>query len=82
MVYLYALNNGYNASFDTGGQTIGGLSSADLSKKFFRASAATILNFVIENGYRVIGFSATEAKTFDGTGNGLEGYAVLLEQIK
>ncbi|MFC6225733.1 hypothetical protein ACFP2F_20980 [Hymenobacter artigasi] len=82
VVYLYALKNSYNPSFDTGGQLVGGLNSAELSTRFFRTSAATILNFMAENGYRVVGFAAKPAEIFNNSGGGLEGYTVLLEQVR
>ena len=82
VVYLYALKNSYNPSFDTGGKLVGGLNSTELSTKFFRTSAATILNFMAENGYRVAGFAAKPAPIANNYGGGLEGYTVLLEQIR
>jgi len=82
MVYLYALNiSSYNPTFDIGDQLIGGLNSTELHKKFFDKSAAVILNFVEESGYRVVGFSAVPAKITNNVG-GLEGYAVLMERVR
>lgn len=85
VVYLYALSNGsyrtrYNVIFDINEQTIGGLSSAELSNKFRDMPAAPVLNFVEENGYHIVGFTATPAKNLNNTGGGLEGYAIFLER--
>lgn len=85
VVYLYALSNGsyrthYNVIFDINEQTIGGLSSTELSNKFRDMPTAPVLNFVEENGYHIVGFTATSAKNLNNTGGGLEGYAIFLER--
>ena len=82
VVYLNALNNSFNPSIDTGGQLVGGLNSTQLSAKFTRASAATVINFIVDKGYRVVGFAAKPAPIANNYGGGLEGYTVLLEQIR
>lgn len=85
VVYLYARSNNsyrtnYNVIFDINEQTIGGLSSADLSNKFREMSAAPVLNFMAEHGYRIVGFTATPAKNLNNSGGGLEGYAIFMER--
>ena len=82
VLYLHALNNSFNPSFDTGGQLVGGLNSTELSAKFSRASAATIINFIVNKGYRVVGFAAKPAEIANNYGGGLEGYTVLLEKVR
>ena len=71
---------GYDASFDTNGQSIGGLSEIELAKKFSKIkSAVAVLNFMAQNGYKVTGFSAVPAGTGRGNGPGFGGYAFLFE---
>ena len=82
MIYLYALNNSYNPSFDTGGELVDGLSSKDLSIKYFRTSMVAIINFMVEKGYRVISCVAKPAPIANNFGGGLEGYMVLMEKVR
>ena len=85
VVYLYALSNNsyrtrYNVIFDINEPAINGLDSTGLSKKFHDVPAAPVLNFMEENGYRIIGFTATPAKNLNNSGGGLEGYTIFLER--
>ena len=87
VVYLLARSNNtyrtsYNVVFDINEQTIGGLGSAELSDKFRDKPAAPVLNFMEENGYRVVGFTATPAKDLNNSGGGLEGYAIFMERTR
>lgn len=71
---------GWDAYFDTDGQRIGGLSEDDLKTKFTKVkSAAAVVNFMVQNGYKVAGFSSTQAGTGRGDGGGFNGYALLFE---
>lgn len=75
------------ATFDTSGQGLANLSEAELNKKFAKvpmpASPASIINFVVQNGYRVVGFSTTQggagadASRYSVT----NGYVFLCEQV-
>ena len=73
-------------AFDTDGESIGGLSQAELNKNFSRTtSVAAVLNFVVQQGYRVQSLVVTQASTHGGTGNtggGTDGYAVLFEKLR
>ena len=74
-------NDQYKVTFDTGGQTIGGFSQAQLNEKFTRVlSAAEVINFVLSQGYRVVSLVPRVAGAGAGTGGGTSGYVVLLEQ--
>jgi hypothetical protein len=76
------------ATFDTGGQGLANLSEAELNKKYAKvplpASPASIINFVVQNGYRVVSFSTTQA----GAGPDVSrvsvtnGYVFLCEQVR
>lgn len=75
--------------FDTAGEPMAGLSEQELNKKFAKvslpASPASIINFVVQNGYRVVTFTTTQAGTHGGTGStggGTNGYVLLCEQVK
>lgn len=73
----------FDAKFDTDGQTIGGFTEADLNKKFSKVnSGASIVNFVAQNGYKIIGFSSTQGGIGAGISEGSNGYMVLFEQIR
>lgn len=86
LVRIYEDRHGYLAVFDTDGQPVAGLSEVELNKKFFKvASATSVINFVVQNGYRVAGFAPIQARTHGGTcdtGGGTAGYAVLCEQVR
>lgn len=86
MVQLHAVRKGIQAVFDTDGQTLSGLGQEELNKKFtVVSSAASVINFVVKNGYRIAGFSSTEAATYGGTGSnggGSNGCIVLFEQTR
>ena len=72
-----------DADFDTDGQTIGNLSEIELNKKFTKIkSAASVMNFMSQNGYKVVGFSSTCASSRRGDGGGFNGYAILFEKAK
>lgn len=72
-----------DADFDTDGQTIGNLSEIELNKKFIKVkSAASVVNFMSQNGYKVVGFSSTCAGSSRGDGGGFNGYAILFEKVK
>ena len=71
---------GWDADFDTDGHRIGGLSEAELKTKFTKVqSAASVVNFMTQNGYRVAGFSSTQDGTNRGNGGSFNGYAMLFE---
>ena len=73
--------HGWDVEFDTDGQSIGGLSETELKTKFTKVkSAASVMNFMAQNGYKVTGFSSTQAGTGRGNGGGFNGYAILFEQ--
>lgn len=86
LVRLYEYRHGFHAVFDTDGQPVAGLSEEELNKKFFKvASAASVVNFVVQNGYRVAGFAPIQDRTHGGVGDnggGTAGYAVLCEQVR
>ena len=82
MIYLYALNNSYNPSFDTGGELVDGMNSSELSKKYYRTSFATVVNFMVEKGYRIVSCVAKPAPIINNSGGGLEGYTVLMEKVR
>lgn len=74
-----------SAYFDADGQPIAGQSEADLQKKFARfKSPASVINFMRENGYRIIQFTAVPAGTSRyGGGGASEGtYVVMFEPNK
>lgn len=80
-VRIELVYRGWDAAFDTDGQSIGGLSEAELKTKFTKVkSAASVMNFMAQNGYKVVGFSSTQAGTGRGNGGGFDGYAILFEQ--
>ena len=82
-VRLISGYRGYEAEFDTDGQNIGGLNEENLKNKLTKIkSAASVLNFMAQNGYRVSGFSSTQAGTGRGNGGEFNGYALLFEQIR
>jgi hypothetical protein len=76
------------ATFDTGGRGLANLSEAELNKKYAKvplpASPASIITFVVQNGYRVVSFSTTQA----GAGPDVSrvsvtnGYVFLCEQVR
>ncbi|GAB3306908.1 hypothetical protein ACFQT0_26375 [Hymenobacter humi] len=76
------------AAFDTGGRGLANLSEAELNKKYAKvpmpASPTSIINFVVQNGYRVVGFSTTQG----GAGadasrvSVTNGYVFLCEQVR
>lgn len=78
------------ATFDTGGRGLANLSEAELNKKYAKvplpASSASIVNFVVQSGYRVVSFSTTQG----GSGSGADanrvsitnGYVFLCEQVR
>lgn len=73
----------FGADFDTDGQSIGGLAEADLNKQFARTnSTAKVLNFVVQNGYRLVSFMPIDGETFEGRGDGFGGYTALFERVK
>jgi hypothetical protein len=76
------------AKFDTGGQGFANMSEADLNKKYAKipmpSSPASIINFVVQSGYRVVSFSTTQggagldASRYSAT----NGYVFLCEQVR
>lgn len=76
------------ASFDTGGQGMANLNEADLNKKYAKipmpASPASIINFVVQSGYRVVSFSTTQggAGTDASRYSVSNGYVFLCEQVR
>ena len=77
-------DNGYlDATFDTDSRPVGGLSPAELNRKFHRVtSLARILNFMKQNGYRVVSFVPTPAALIDGYGGELRGLLFVFEYSK
>jgi len=74
-----------SAYFDADGQPIAGQSEADLQKKFARfKSPASVINFMRENGYRIMYFSVVPAGAGRyGGGGASEGtYVVMFEPSK
>ena len=86
VVQFHAVRKGIQAVFDTDEQTLSGLGQDELNKKFTAvSSAASIINFVVKSGYRIVGFSSTEAAIYGGTGSnggGSNGCVVLFEQVR
>lgn len=73
----------YEARFETDGESIGGLTEDALSKRFSRVnSTAAILNFVVENGYRVLSFAPVDGEIYNGKSSGFGGFTALLERVK
>ncbi|MDO7853654.1 hypothetical protein [Hymenobacter convexus] len=73
----------FEANFDTDGQSIGGLDEKQLNKEFSRTnSTAKVLNFVAQNGYRLVSFTPLDGETYDGRGDGFGGYTALFERLK
>lgn len=73
----------YDAKFDTDGQNIGGLNETDLNKRFVKVNSGTsVINFVVQNGYRMVGFSSAQAGSGAGISEGSNGYVVLFEQVE
>ncbi|MDQ2795364.1 MAG: hypothetical protein M3Y12_15355 [Bacteroidota bacterium] len=76
------------ALFDTNGQGLAGLSEAELNKKYAKvprpASPVSIINFVVQSGYRVVSFTTTQggagadASRYSVT----NGYVFLCEQVR
>lgn len=70
-------------AFDTGGEPIGGLGEAALNEKFAKVeSVAAIINYVVQNGYKVMSFSLAPGPIAQGTGGGVGFYVVLFEKVK
>ncbi|WP_035565031.1 hypothetical protein [Hymenobacter sp. IS2118] len=75
------------AAFDTDGETIGGLSQKELNQKFAKiplpASSASIINFVVRSGYRVVSFNPTQggAGTDTNRVSVTNGYVLLCEKL-
>ena len=85
LVQVYYTRKGFKAEFDTDGQSLGGLSQAELNQKFkVVASPVAVINFVVQSGYRVVSFSTTQA----GAGADLarvsvtNGYVFLCEPVR
>ena len=69
-------------AFDTGGETIGGLSETALNEKFSKVeSVAAIMNYLVQNGYKVLSFSLAPGPIAQGTGGGVGFYVVLFEKV-
>lgn len=82
LIYLYALSNSFNPSFDTGGELVDGMNSLELSRKYYQASMATVINFMVDKGYRLVSCVAKPAPIANNFGGGLEGYTVLMEKVR
>ena len=82
MIFLYAVNSSYNPSFDTGGELVDGMNNLELSKKYYRTSFATVINFMVDKGYRVVSCVAKPAPIANNFGGGVEGYLVLMEKVR
>ena len=76
------------ATFDTGGRGLANLCEAELNKKYAKVpmptSPASIINFVVQNGYRVVGFSTTQAGAGPDASrvSVTNGYVFLCEQVR
>lgn len=76
------------ASFDTGGKGLANFSEAELNKKYAKvpmpASPASIVNFLVQSGYRMVSFSTMQggagpdASRYSVT----NGYVFLCEQVR
>jgi hypothetical protein len=82
VIYLYALSDSYNPSFDTGGELVDGLNSSELSRKYYQTSFARVINFMVDKGYRIVSCVAKPAPIINNSGGGLEGYTVLMEKVR
>jgi len=75
------------ATFDTGGRGLANLSEAELNKKYAKvpapASPASIINFVVQSGYRIVSFSTTQAGAGPDASrvSVTNGYVFLCEQV-
>lgn len=73
----------FRANFDADGQRIGGLDESKLNDQFTRTnSTAKVLNFMVQNGYRLFSFAPVDGETFDGRGDGFGGYTALFERVQ
>lgn len=83
VVVHYRLFGDFRGLIDSGGQTINGLSEKQLNEKFKKVpSAANIVNFVSQAGYRAVGFSTVPGGVGAGTGGGMNGITILMEKIE
>jgi hypothetical protein len=76
------------ATFDTGGRGLANLSEAELNKKYAKvpapASPLAIVNFVVQQGYRVVDFSTTQGRAGADASrvSVTNGYVFLCEQVR
>jgi hypothetical protein len=76
-------NEKYNVLFDIEDSIlIDGLNKKELEKKFDKTeNISTVLNFTIDNGYRLLQTLALNGGSGFGNSNGTEGYLFILEKI-
>lgn len=85
MAIVYFYTHGYGsanlARFDLNGVTLDGLNEDALNQKFFRVnSAAMVLNFMAQHGYRAIGTVPMQHQILNSSGGDFDGYLVLFER--
>lgn len=81
---LYIRDGGcYRATFDTDDHPVGGLSTKALNEKFDAVcSLARILNFMRQNGYRVVTFAPKPEPLYNGTMSRPREHLIVFEYIK
>lgn len=73
----------YNVSFDIEDSLmINGMEKKALEKKFDKTeNISTILNFMIDNGFRLINTLVLNSSSFFGSGDGSIGYLFIMEKV-